>query len=124
MSFRGSNTGARGLQLSRAGNLAQWLVQYSCLYPVMRDTPIAYGLTMGGRPDPTVAGKTIWFEGPIHNLQKAAYERALRLVRYVPSLTNAFCPLSFCLCASSVTILEIVLDFVDAIFDCEGTRNQ
>ncbi len=67
--------------MARAGDLADWLVRKSTLHPALRRTPVTYNYYMGGRPDPTVKGLEPFFEPLALQLQRAAYARALRLVR-------------------------------------------
>ena len=68
-------------QMSRAGDLAHWLVRKSTLHPAVRRVPLAYNLRMRGLPDPTVKGLEPFFEPLAAQLQRAAYARAMRLVR-------------------------------------------
>lgn len=68
-------------QVASAGDLADWLVRKSTLHPAFRRVPFSYSMRMGGRPDPTVKGLEPLFEPLALQLQKAAYARALRLVR-------------------------------------------
>ena len=68
-------------QVARAGDLADWLVRKSTLHPAFRGVAFSYSMRMGGRRDPTVKGLEPLFEPLALQLQKAAYARALRLVR-------------------------------------------
>lgn len=69
------------LQVSRAGDLADWLVRKSLLHPTLRGGSIMYDMRMGGRADPTTRNSEVKFEHLTIQLQRAAYERAHRLVR-------------------------------------------
>lgn len=77
---RADGAGVRA-QMSRAGDLAHWLVRKSTLHPAVRRVPLAYNLRMRGLPDPTVKGLEPFFEPLAAQLQRAAYARAMRLVR-------------------------------------------
>ncbi len=68
------------LQISRAGELAHWLVRTSNLHPAFRDSPMVWDMLMGGYADPTTGGLEKQFEGFTVALQRAAYDRALALV--------------------------------------------
>ncbi|KAK9845418.1 hypothetical protein WJX81_006080 [Elliptochloris bilobata] len=68
-------------EVSRAGDLAHWLVRKSTLHPALRRVPLSYSMRMDGRPDPTVMNMEPLFEALALQLQKAAHTRALRLVR-------------------------------------------
>lgn len=80
-------------QMSRAGDLAHWLVRKSTLHPAVRRVPLAYNLRMRGIPDPTVKGLEPFFEPLAAQLQRAAYARAMRLVRCgaCPACRDSFC---------------------------------
>ena len=69
------------LQMSRAGDLADWLVRKSTLHPATRDVPVLTDMVMGGWPDPTMRGMAPGFERLTLQLQRAAYARAMRLIR-------------------------------------------
>ena len=66
--------------MSRAGELAHWLVRESTLHPAFRGTALLWDMDMGGYPDPTTRGLEKQFEGFTVALQRAAYRRALALV--------------------------------------------
>ncbi len=68
-------------QMSRAGDLADWLVRKSTLHPAHRDVPVLTDMVMGGWPDPTTRGVAPSFERLTLQLQRAAYARAMRLIR-------------------------------------------
>ena len=68
-------------QVARAGDLADWLVRKSTLHPAARDTPVMYDMRMGGYADPTTRKSAPRFEGLTLQLQRAAYRRAMRLIR-------------------------------------------
>jgi len=67
--------------ISKAGELAHWLVRQSTLHPAFRDSALHYSMIMGGETDPTTAGMALAFEGLVVDLQREAYETALDLVR-------------------------------------------
>lgn len=70
------------LQVSRAGDLADWLVRKSLMHPRLRNDNIMYDMNMGGYPDPTTRYSEVKFEHLTIQLQRAAYQRAHRLVRF------------------------------------------
>ncbi|KAI7840859.1 hypothetical protein COHA_005451 [Chlorella ohadii] len=67
-------------EVSRAGELARWIVMDSGLHPATRDEVVRLNLRPGGKRDPTV--KWAWknYDDLIMDLQRRAYEAALRLV--------------------------------------------
>ena len=67
--------------MSRAGDLADWLVRKSLMHPTLRGHPVMLDMEMGGYDDPTARGMAPRFENLTLQLQRAAYQRALRLVR-------------------------------------------
>ena len=67
--------------MSRAGDLADWLVRKSMMHPRLRNNPVLYDMEMGGRDDPTTRNAEVKFESLTLQLQRAAYQRAHRLVR-------------------------------------------
>ena len=69
------------LQVSRAGDLADWLVRKSLMHPRLRDNAVMYDMDMGGHDDPTTRNAEVKFEDMTLQLQRAAYQRAHRLVR-------------------------------------------
>ena len=69
------------LQVSRAGDLADWLVRKSLMHPRLRNENIMYDMKMGGHDDPTTRYSEVKFEHLTIQLQRAAYQRAHRLVR-------------------------------------------
>lgn len=69
------------VQVSRAGDLADWLVRKSLMHPTLRSHPVMLDMEMGGYDDPTTRGMAPRFEYLTLQLQRAAYQRALRLVR-------------------------------------------
>ena len=68
-------------QVSRAGDLADWLVRKSQMHPTMRNNPVMLDIEMGGYDDPTTRNMAPRFEHLTLQLQRAAYQRATRLVR-------------------------------------------
>jgi hypothetical protein len=70
------------LQVSRAGDLADWLVRKSLMHPALRGVPIMYDMNMGGYDDPTTRNSEVKYEHLTIQLQRAAYLRAHRLVRW------------------------------------------
>lgn len=69
------------LQVSRAGELAFWLVAQSQLHPSYRNPPFKYDMFMGGYEDPTTQGTHVRFERLTKQLQDVGYQRALQMVR-------------------------------------------
>lgn len=82
-------------EVSRAGELARWIVMDSGLHPATRDEVVRLNLRPGGKRDPTV--KWAWknYDGLIMDLQRRAYEAALRLVAeratVIRTLGNELC---------------------------------
>lgn len=69
------------LKVSRAGDLADWLVRKSLLHPRMRGLPVLHDMEMGGYDDPTTRNSAPKFEYLTLQLQRAAHQRAHRLVK-------------------------------------------
>ena len=80
-----------GVQVARAGDLADWLVRKSMLHPAMRDVPVRYDMVMGGWPDPTTRQAAGAFEPLTLQLQRAAYRKALTLIQCAPLLAPSVC---------------------------------
>lgn len=68
-------------EVSRAGDLARYLVVGSSLHPKFRDSPVLYAMRMGGRRDPTTRDLEGMFEPFIKQMLEAAHAKALRLVQ-------------------------------------------
>ena len=68
-------------EVSRAGELARWIVIDSKVHPAYRGKPVLSNMAMGGGEDPTTAWLDGAYDEPILALQRAAHARALRLVR-------------------------------------------
>ena len=68
-------------EVSRAGELARWIVVDSKLHPAYQGKPMLPNMAMGGGEDPTTAWLDGAYDEPILALQRAAHARALRLVR-------------------------------------------
>lgn len=67
-------------EVSKAGELAKWIVVDSMLHPASRDSPVLLNMKMGGRKDPTTAWADTQHDDSILALQMGAYRRACKLV--------------------------------------------
>lgn len=67
-------------EVSKAGELARWIVIDSKLHPASRDSPVLSNMKMGGRKDPTTAWADTQHDETILALQMGAYRRACKLV--------------------------------------------
>lgn len=68
-------------EISKAGELARWIVVDSKLHPSTRDTPMMTNMRMGGGRDPTTAWQDTAHDADILALQRGAYDLARRLVQ-------------------------------------------
>jgi hypothetical protein len=71
---------ATSQEVAKAGELARWIGMDSKLHPATRDEPVSLDLFPGGAPDPTVKWALTRYDDYILDLQRRAYEAALRLV--------------------------------------------
>jgi len=82
-------------EVSRAGNLAHWLVRSSSLHPSFRQQAVAYSMMMGGYTDPVTEGMATTFEGLTLALQREAYAKAKQIVQarltVIKQLATALC---------------------------------
>jgi len=67
-------------EISKAGELAKWIVIDSKLHPSNRDSPVLTNMAMGGQRDPTTAWQDTRHDEDILELQEGAYRRARKLV--------------------------------------------
>ncbi|CAD7700913.1 unnamed protein product [Ostreobium quekettii] len=67
-------------EISRAGDLAHYLVAKSNLHPAFRHLAVKLDMRMGGRPDPTLQNTAPWFERHTTQMLNVAYSRAKRLI--------------------------------------------
>ena len=67
-------------EVSRAGELARWIVVDSKLHPRNRDSSVLSNMVLGGKDDPTTAWLDTETDDDIRVLQEVAYETAKRLV--------------------------------------------
>ena len=67
-------------EMSRAGELARWIVVDSKLHPRNRDSSVLTNMSMGGEDDPTTAWKHTEYDEDIRLLQETAFAAARRLV--------------------------------------------
>lgn len=76
----GSESLVTAKEISKAGELAKWIVIDSKLHPANRDSPLLVNMNMGGQRDPTTKWLDTKHDDSIMALQKGAYRRARKLV--------------------------------------------
>lgn len=62
-------------EVSKAGELAYYLVAKSNQHPAFRQIPIRMRMKLGGEADPTLRSTAEWFERHITHLQETSYKR-------------------------------------------------
>lgn len=67
-------------EISKAGELARWIVMDSKLHPKYRDDALLRNLQMGGKSDPTTQWLRTQFDKDILDMQEVAYKKARQIV--------------------------------------------